>query len=81
MNNLGVMYAKGEGGARDVVEARRLYAKSAELGNPVAMFNLGWFYANGTGGPRDRSEARRWFAKAAEAGYDKAKEALRHFGN
>ena len=38
--NLGVMYAEGEGVARDDAEARRWYRKAAEQGHADAQHNL-----------------------------------------
>src|ERR1039458_1334583 len=40
--------------------------KSAELGEPVAMYNLGFCYLNGTGLEKNEREAVKWYRKGAE---------------
>ena len=47
--NLGVMYAFGEGVAKDQVEAVKWYRKAAEQGDADAQYNLGVRYAKGEG--------------------------------
>ena len=46
-NNLGVMYATGEGVPEDDAEAVRWYRLAAEQGYAVAQFNLGNMYEIG----------------------------------
>ncbi len=67
-NNLGAMYATGEGRLpRDPREAERLYRKAADQGFPSGQANLGAFYATGQGGlARDDREAVRLWRLAAE---------------
>jgi uncharacterized protein len=67
-NNLGVMYADGQGVPQDYVEARRWYLKAAANEDPNAEFNLGVLYARGRGVPKDYAEAEKWFQKAADHG-------------
>jgi tetratricopeptide (TPR) repeat protein len=67
-NNLGALYAEGNGVERNVSEACRLYEKAARAGVPLAMSNLGFFFERGQGGPKDYEQARYWYEKAAKAG-------------
>jgi TPR repeat protein len=59
--DLGVLYAKGLGVARDLNEAAAWYRKSAAQGNAEAEFALGQMYSLGWGVPRDVADAIRWF--------------------
>ena len=40
MNNLGSMYERGTGVAKDLAEARKWYEQAAELGNEDARANV-----------------------------------------
>ena len=75
-NNLGFMYAKGEGVPKDVAEAIRWFKKAAEQGDEVAQHNLGLIYVEGEGVPKDYTEAIKWFKKAAKQGDAVAQEQL-----
>jgi TPR repeat protein len=68
MNNLGALYAHGQGVAQDYGKAREWLQKAADAGNPDAMNALGALYANGQGVAQDYDKAREWFQKAADAG-------------
>ena len=59
--SLGDMNAKGEGGVKDLIEARRLFGLSAAQGYELAQARLALMTAAGEGGPRDAEEARRLF--------------------
>ena len=59
MNNLGLMYKKGWGVAKDEAEAVRLLRKAADLGDTDAMFNLATSYEDGRGVDQDEAEAAR----------------------
>ena len=65
---LGLMYARGEGVARNDAEAVRWYRRAAEQGDPVAQSLLGSMYADGRGVEKDEAEAFHWFRLAAEQG-------------
>lgn len=71
-NNLGFMYASGQGVPKDYTEAARWYRKAADQDYPDAQNNLGVMYNNGQGFPRDYAEAIRWYRKAADQGDVKA---------
>lgn len=64
-NNLGIMYENGEGVARDVAEAARLFRLAAGRGHAEAQFNLGLLYQEGRGVPLDLPRAHMWFSLAA----------------
>ena len=68
LNNIGMMYLRGEGGPLDPQEATWWFRMAADAGEPVAMNNLGIMYLNGQGVAQDYAEAMTWFGKAAEAG-------------
>jgi TPR repeat protein len=71
-HNLAVMYAAGEGVARDEWSARILFRKSAEQGHLPAQYNLGVIYERGMGGPVDRVAAWAWYDVSAQRGFDGA---------
>lgn len=64
MVELGVAYATGAGVARDEAQARQLFAKAAEAGNPRGISNLA---ALGGGGGTDPVKTRALLAKGAES--------------
>jgi len=64
--SLGVCYAKGDGVAKDYVEAVKWCRKAAEQNLALAQFNLGFSYENGDGVAKDWVEAVKWYRKAAE---------------
>jgi TPR repeat protein len=64
MVELGVLLGTGSGGTKDQVEARRLFERAAEAGNPRGISNLA---ALGGGAPSDPGKARALLTKAAEA--------------
>ncbi len=66
--NLGVMYHKGEGVARDLQTAAKWYGLSAEQGWPAAETNLGHMYYNGQGVKQDKVEALKLYRSAANNG-------------
>ena len=67
--NLGNLYAKGHGVARDYVEARKWYLKGAEQGHANAQYDLGRLYDEGHGVAQDYVKARKWYLKVAEQGH------------
>ena len=73
-NNLGVMYANGEGVPQNDAEAVKWYRLSAEQGNAMAQYNLGVMYANGEGVPQDYARSYLWFSMAATQGFEGASE-------
>ena len=67
-NNLGVMYANGDGVQKDIAEAAKWFRKAAERGSADAQYHLGIMYTGGNGVPKDSAEAAKWFRKSAEQG-------------
>jgi TPR repeat protein len=51
------------------MEARRLYDKAANAGEPIAMMNLGWMYESGWGVKKNCAEAVRLYQSAAGLGH------------
>jgi TPR repeat protein len=75
-NNLGLMYANGEGVPQDYAEAVKWYRLAAEQGNAVAQNNLGLRYYKGEGVLQDYTEAMKWLRLAAEQGDARAQSNL-----
>jgi uncharacterized protein len=67
-NNLGVMYANGQGVPQDYAQALIWTRKAADLGDAVAQNNLGVMYRDGQGVALDYAQAVIWFRKAADQG-------------
>lgn len=64
MVELGVLYGTGAGVARDEAQARKLFERAAEAGNPRGVGNLAAL--GGGGASADPARARGLLAKAAE---------------
>ena len=64
-NNLGELYAKGQGVPQDYVQARKWYEKAAAQGNALAQNNLAELYFAGLGVPQDYVRAYLWVSLAA----------------
>lgn len=75
-NDLGVIYAMGEGVPQNYVEAVSWFRKSAEQGFAIAQYNLGLKYYYGQGVPKDYVEVVKWYRKAAEQGHAEAQNDL-----
>ncbi len=77
---LGTMFAAGEGVAKNVVEARKLYTRAAEAGHKPAIAALAAGYIHGDLGipesERKGSDALKWITSAADDGFVTALEAL-----
>lgn len=65
MVELGVQLASGSGVAKDPDQARKLFERAAEAGNPRGITNLAALSSNG-GAPSDPAKARALLSKAAE---------------
>ena len=68
---LGLMYAKGDGVAKDYKTAVKWYTRAAEQGNADAQSNLGIMFENGSGVAQDYVKAHMWFNIAAIDGSSK----------
>src|SRR6202158_1141267 len=65
MVELGVLLANGSGVAKDQAQARKLFERAAEAGNPRGVTNLAALSDSG-GAPSDPVKARALLAKAAQ---------------
>jgi TPR repeat protein len=65
MVELGVLYGTGAGIARDEAQARKLFERAAEAGNPRGVSNLAAL-GGGAGASSDPARARELLSKAAE---------------
>lgn len=65
-NNLGWMYYKGEGTAKNLPEAIYWVTRAAEQGEPFAYGSLGSIRADGNGFKRDYVEAYKWLSLAVQ---------------
>jgi TPR repeat protein len=65
MVELGVAYGTGAGVAKDEAQARKLFEKAAQAGNPRGVSNLAALGSAG-GAPADPAQARTLLGKAAE---------------
>lgn len=65
MVELGVLYGTGAGVARDEAQARKLFERAAEAGNPRGVTNLAAL-GGGSSASSDPARARNLLAKAAE---------------
>lgn len=74
--NLGICYTKGEGVAKDDVEAVAWFRKAAAQGFAPAQTLLGNCYFGGEGVPKDQALAVTWYRKAAEQGNASAQMSL-----
>jgi len=69
INNVGWLWARGEGGVKqDFKEALNWWKHAAKLGYTPSMNNVGLLYANGHGVKRDYEEAFKWWMRSAERG-------------
>jgi transcriptional regulator of NAD metabolism len=73
---LGMMYANGQGLAKDDTQAAAWFRKAADQGNPDAQYRLGLMYDIGQGVDKDGSQAVGWYRKAAVNGNQNAKNRL-----
>ncbi len=76
--NLGLMYAKGEGVAKDSAEAAHWYRLAAAQGFPEAQQKLAELYSLGQGVARSYEQAAALFLQAAENGNAEAQFQLGH---
>jgi TPR repeat protein len=65
MVELGVLFATGSGVPKDDIQARKLFERAAEAGNPRGAMNLAAL-SNSGGAPSDPIKARALLVKAAE---------------
>jgi TPR repeat protein len=73
MVELGVLLGTGSGGTKEQAEARRLFERAAEAGNPRGVSNLAALSGDA---PSDPGKARALLTKAAEANLAEAQYQL-----
>jgi|GEM_PF-2849367 len=80
---LAILYAQGDGVARDKEQVLFWNRKAAEQGHADAQFGMGGMYFVGEGVAKDRQQAMDWFRRAAEQGQVTAQYTLGalHFGD
>ena len=66
--DLGALYERGLGVAKDEARAIALYRTAAEQGDARAQTSLGSIYGLGQGVPQDYAEAAKWLRLAADQG-------------
>lgn len=66
MNNLGVLFDRGQGVPEDPAEALRWFKQAAENGHGPGMSNYGRMLEQGRGTARDAVQAAHWFQQAAD---------------
>lgn len=67
--NLGWMFLKGRGVARNTTYARELFEEAAAKNHPRAFNELANLYRNGVGVEKNIAKAIEYYKKAAELGY------------
>ncbi|MBI1396242.1 MAG: hypothetical protein GC151_09715 [Betaproteobacteria bacterium] len=68
MNNVGLLYSRGDGVPRSDEEAFKWWMRSAERGDAWAMTAVGDMYENGAGVPQSYELAFMWYREAAYEG-------------
>jgi len=71
-NNLGRMYADGQGVPKNDQQAVVWFRKAAEQGVAAAQLSLGQMYADGQGVQQNDQQAVAWYRKAVSQGHAKA---------
>ncbi|MFA6003080.1 MAG: PDZ domain-containing protein [Elusimicrobiota bacterium] len=76
--NLGFLYYKGQGTARDYDQALHWLRQAASGGSASACFYIGLMSYHGEGLPQSPTEAYYWWRQAAERGFPGAQHNLGH---
>jgi TPR repeat protein len=67
-HDLGLMYFKGEGVAKDLNRAAGLFKRACDEGGTGGCLDLGEMYSRGEGVPNDLNRAADFFKRACDAG-------------
>jgi len=70
--DIGNMYLKGQGTARNEKEAFKWFNTAAKKGYARAQYKLGYLYHRGEGAKKNNSRAFNWVSKSAQQGYKPA---------
>lgn len=68
MNNIGLLYARGQGVRKSKTEAALWFREGAEAGSAGAMYNYGALLEDGDGVRKNDREAAHWIFKAIKGG-------------
>lgn len=68
-NDLGSLYARGQGTQQDYAAAAQWYRRAADQGHAAAQNSLAEMYEAGQGVPRSAADAVQWFRRAAGQGH------------
>ena len=66
--DLGLLFSKGLGGAKDEARARELSRQGCDGGNAIGCTNLGFLFRNGLGGAKDEARARELYRQGCDGG-------------
>ncbi len=77
MNDVGMMFANGNGVKRDDNKALEWYLKAEKKGCPCAKFNLAERYRTVKGMPKNLIKARALYKESAQLGSQEAAEMLK----
>lgn len=69
---IGEMYNRGRGTAKNPIQAFEWYLKAANQGNTKAAYKIGYAYLVGKGVPADFTKAMSWLTIASNKGYERA---------
>jgi class 3 adenylate cyclase len=67
-HDLGLMYYRGEGVAKDLHRAADLYKRACDAGGTGGCLDLGLMYLRGDGVPKDLNRAADFYQRACDAG-------------
>ena len=70
--DVGNMYLKGQGTARNAKEAFKWFKKAAKKGYSRAQYKLGYLYHRGEGTKQNHSKGFKWVSKSAQQSYKPA---------
>ena len=74
---LGVLYSEGSKDIpQDDTKALQAFLRSAELGQPAAMYNVGTYFEKGRGAAPNPTESFKWHLKAALSGLSLAQREI-----
>jgi len=76
INDLALLYLKGEGVKKNELKAFELFKKAAEMGDSAAQINVALMYAWGEGVPNDKIKAYKNLKKALSQGRAEASSYL-----
>ena len=72
-SNLGLLYLRGKGVAKDEEAALEWFEKAAAQGLVTAQFNLGILYTRIDGKLKSETKSTEWYTRAAESGHANAR--------